>query len=417
MKELKDYREEIERCVRCGTCRSVCPTLDTVRRESHCARGRLAMIEAYLNGEELGERYLKYIKECTLCGACYTSCPNEINTPEIILSARAEYVKKKGMPAFTSFTLKSLLEPAPLTKLALKVAAKLKSLFFKSTPFESGLVSRFSLPVVGEGRLVPEPADPFFLDRAHIRRLATREDYGRMKVGFFVGCGVNYLLPSIGEHTIRVLEKAGINVAVPQGQVCCGIPALSMGDSETAKRVMIKNIEVFEQYGFDRIVTSCATCGHTLKDIFKVVLSDEQGMKERVEAFASKIRDITEFLVDELDYRGEKTDKRAGVVTYHDPCHLRRFQGISEQPRKLLEESPYEFRGMKNPCRCCGLGGGMSFTNYELSMKIAGRKAENIKKSGADVVATACPGCIVQLKDALYHHDVKARVVHVVELL
>ncbi len=417
MKELKDYREDIERCVRCGTCRSVCPTLDTVRRESHCARGRLTLIEAYLNGEELGERYLKYIKECTLCGACYSSCPNEIDTPEIILSARAEYVKRKGLPALTTFTLKSLLEPAPLTKFALKVATKLKNLFFKNAPFESGLLSRFSLPLVGDGRLVPAPADPFFLDRAHIRALSTREDYGSLKVGFFVGCGINYLLPSIGESTIRVLEKAGIDVAVPQGQVCCGIPALSMGDVETAKRVMTRNIEVFERYGFDRIVTSCATCGHTLKDVFKLVLQDEPGMKERVEEFAGKIRDVTEFLVDEVGYRAEKREKSAGVVTYHDPCHLRRFQGISEQPRRLLEESPYEFRGMKNPCRCCGLGGGVSFTNYELSIKIAERKAENIKKSGADVVATACPGCIVQLKDALHHHDVRAKVVHVVELL
>ncbi len=416
MKELRDYREEIERCVRCGTCRSVCPTLDTVRRESHCARGRLALIEAYLNGEELGERYMKYIKECTLCGACYSSCPNEINTPEIVLSARAEYVKKNGLPPLTTFTLKSLLEPAPLTKLALRVVTKLKGLLFKSTSFENGLVSRFSLPVVGEGRLVPEPADPFFLDRAHIRAISDRKDYGKLKVGFFVGCGINYLLPSIGESTVRVLEQAGINVVVPQEQVCCGIPALSMGDTRTAKRVMSKNLEVFEQYGFERIVTSCATCGHTLKSIFRVVLGNEPGMKERVEEFTRKIRDITEFLVDELDYSGQKGEKK-GVVTYHDPCHLRRFQGISEQPRRLLEESPYEFRGMKNPCRCCGLGGGVSLTNYELSMKIAERKAENIKRCGADVVATACPGCIVQLKDALYHHNVRAKVVHVVELL
>jgi Fe-S oxidoreductase len=142
--------------------------------------------------------------------------------------------------------------------------------------------------------------------------------------------------------------------------------------------------------------------------------------RARVENLSSRVKDITELLAGQFSYKGgEKTgpDRDGVVVTYHDPCHLGRAQGIRDEPRELLERSGMTFKEMKNPCKCCGLGGGLTFTNYDLSMEIAKNKVEDIKGTGAQVVATACPGCIIQLKDGLHRFGVNAKVVHLVELL
>jgi glycolate oxidase iron-sulfur subunit len=234
-------------------------------------------------------------------------------------------------------------------------------------------------------------------------------------------------MPQVGTASIKAIKRTDASVAVPQGQVCCGMPAYYSGDMKTARRLALKNIEAFEALEADYIATACATCSYGLKEVFRRVLSDEgPEVLARVEAFAGKVRDITELLVNELKYvssieksgAGAKGEEGRKVVTYHDPCHLNRSQGIRAAPRELLTSNrSLEFKAMKFPCSCCGLGGGVGFTNYELSADIAARKAESVRGSGAEVVATACPGCIVQIRDSLHRHGVDAKVAHVVELL
>ncbi|MBI5559732.1 MAG: (Fe-S)-binding protein [Deltaproteobacteria bacterium] len=365
------YIMEASKCVRCGICKSFCPTYDVLRREGGSPRGRLSLVESRFGGEGgFKEAYVRHMKECTLCGACYSNCPNGVNVPELVLAARAEIVEKEGMTFPASFVLKNFLASEKLMPLALRFASKLQGLFFKGAGEECGLLSRFNLPVVGDGRLLPELSERFFLDRKHVKALSTearREGKGgAAKVAFYAGCGINYFLPDIGEATIRLLKEGGADIIVPQGQVCCGMPAFSAGDRETAKSLAIKNIEAFEETGADFIVTSCATCGHGLKNVFRVLLSTEgPEIRSRVERFVSKVRDITELLTHELPYKGGvKEGNRNLVVTYHDPCHLRRYQGVSEQPRRLLAACGAGFKGLKHPCRCCGLGGGLSLENY-----------------------------------------------------
>ncbi len=421
MKSLEEHIKEALKCVRCGACKSVCPSFDVRRREPSSPRGRVALIEASLKGEEgLGGMYVGHIKECTLCGSCLNNCPNGVDVPGLVMAARAEHVRREGLSPVASFALRNMLSSDRFMPWALKLASKLQGLFLKSSSVENGLVSRFSLPFIGGGRLLPELAGVFFMDRRHVRALSeAKGDSSKPRIGFFVGCGVNYLLPDIGESTVRVLNEAGAEVVVPSGQVCCGMPALSTGDVKTARSLALKNLEAFEQGEYDYIVTSCATCGHGLKNIFRELLSDEEdGMSARVERFSSRVKDITELLEGILSYKGRAGEGSGDrVVTYHDPCHLRKYQGISEEPRLLLEKTGLRFKGMKNPCKCCGLGGGLAFSNYELSMEIARKKAEGVRGCGADIVATACPGCIIQLKDALHRYGVRAKVVHVVELL
>ncbi len=424
-KRLAALGVEIDKCVKCGTCRSICPTFRVLGRETASARGKLALIGAYLGGEKgLGEDYIRHIKECTMCGGCKSSCPAGVDTVRVINAARAEHVEEEGISTAASFVMKNLLDYKGLMPRALRYMSRFRGILFKDSPNENGLVSRFSLPVIGCGRLVPELAKTFFLDTAEARALDGGSISSQARIAFYSGCGVNFLMPGVGLKSVRALAKKG-PVVVPGAQVCCGMPAYYMGDVETAKRLAIKNMEVFERYDLDYIITSCATCSHALKNVFKDIISEtgDAELMERAERFSAKVRDITEFLPVKPVAKGEEGSMAGGsgrkpVVTYHDPCHLNRNQGIRDAPRDLIRSrADLEFREMRFPCSCCGLGGGLSMNNYELSIKITKRKAESIRDSGADIVATACPGCIVQLRDGLHRYGVKARVVHVVDLL
>ncbi|MBI1911859.1 MAG: (Fe-S)-binding protein [Deltaproteobacteria bacterium] len=421
MRDLSDLKDELEKCVRCGTCRSVCPVFRVAGREPSAARGKLTLIESYMKGEiGLTETYLKHLKECTLCGACRQNCPNSVNTVEIFNAARIDAATKNGIPLAASLIFKNLLDDRILPW-ALKMATRLQGLIFKDSSVEKGLLSRFSLPIIGSGRLLPPLANKFFMELPEVKALSKQEQGSKgPKIAFYAGCGINYLMPEVGTATLEVLKKAGTRVIVPEGQVCCGMPAFSMGDEKIARNMALKNLEAFEAHEFDFITTSCATCGHGLKNLFRKLLGDNSELKDRVEAFCSKVRDITELLVNELDYLNKAGNEKKGelIATYHDPCHLGRAQGLRDAPRYLIEKcSAVNLKEMKNPCSCCGLGGGLSTTNYDLSINITKRKVDNIKGSGADIVVTACPGCMVQLRDGLHKFGVKAKVAHVVELL
>lgn len=430
MDRLELLKEDIGKCVRCGTCRSICPVLRVSGREGGSARGKLTLIKAYLDGTiGLDEEYIKAIKECTLCMSCRDSCPNGVRTTGIIQAARVDAARKQGLPFIASLVLKNIIDSTTLMPLAMKLAARLQGAFFKDTLAETGLIARFSLPLIGQGRLVPQLAKTFFLELPDVRALSPENKDKAVRpsaattVAFYAGCGINYLMPEVGVASLDVLRRAGAKTVVPGGQVCCGMPLWSMGDASTARNLAIKNIETFEAIDCDYIVTSCATCTYGLKKMFKEILSDaEPQLRSRVEAFAAKVIDITALLAGKLraaNMEGKGNDKgRRTTVTYHDPCHLNRGLGVRNEPREMLAKNKsLALKEMRFPCSCCGLGGGLAYSNYEMSMDVMKRKAESVRDSGAEVVATACPGCIVQLRDGLHRHGVKADVKHVVELL
>lgn len=426
MKPLEDLKDELEKCVRCGTCRSVCPTFRVLGRETACARGKLTLIGSYLGSEiPQGDDYARHIKECTLCGACKGSCPNGVDTTRVFAAARADLVQKKGLPFAANLILKNLVSPGKVAPLALKLASRFQGIFLKGGLAENGFLARFPLPLMGavtaNNRLLPPLANTPFLDLPEVKGLggSVARPSGP-RVAFYAGCGVNYLMPNVGTASIDVLRRAGATVMVPQGQVCCGMPAYSAGDLASAREMALKNLDVFEAHSLDYIVTSCATCGYGLKKLFRNLLGDSPELRARVEAFSSRVRDISELLFHELGFAGKGRSMAASPVrvTYHDPCHLGRAQGVRDEPRELIAGAQgVELKEMKHPCSCCGLGGGLSLSNYDLSIEITRRKAESVRDTGADVVVTACPGCMVQLRDAMHRYGVKARVAHVVEFL
>ncbi len=224
---------------------------------------------------------------------------------------------------------------------------------------------------------------------------------------------INYMMPEIGESVLTALKGLGMNILIPKDQGCCGLPALCAGDGPGAARLADRNLEALTAHKADFIVTACASCHSGLTKHFRELGPDHAQL-------SAKVLDIHEFLYQQgLEETLSSLPRHSNPqpVTYHIPCHLRK-DGLKETPRKLLSALPsVRLVDMKHAGACCGLGGTFSVYHYDISKQLGNIKAEGIRDSGAEVVATACPGCIMQLQDTINHAGLPHRVCHVLELI
>ncbi len=237
----------------------------------------------------------------------------------------------------------------------------------------------------------------------------------RRRVGFFLGCAQSLLFAEESAASLRVLARNGCTVITPKETVCCGMPALGFGRLDLVRQQAQPNIALFEKANVETIVTDCATCGSTLKD-YGTLLADDPDWAERAAAFSAKVRDISEFLMSiPLEKPRGRLEAR---VTYHDPCHLRRGQGVWKQPRALLKMiDGLEFVELPEADWCCGSAGTQLITHYETSLKVLKRKIDNLAGTQANFVASGCPGCQMQLNVGVQRAGLEVRVVHPVQLL
>jgi glycolate oxidase iron-sulfur subunit len=235
-----------------------------------------------------------------------------------------------------------------------------------------------------------------------------------------MGCATDFVYPEVGKKLIEYLTRNGVEVSVPKEQGCCGAPIwLGAGDFETGRSMADTNIRIFEDA--DYIITSCATCSSAMKEYPKFLADNEERLRQYTD-YAKKIHDISEFLVDVLklpDKAVKAESQYAGkIVTWHDPCHLKRYQQIHVQPRALLTKmETLQFKEMREAERCCGMAGSFSVYHYDVSKEIADKKAQFIEEVHADIVATGCPGCMIKIADALGRNNIKAEVKHIIELM
>jgi glycolate oxidase iron-sulfur subunit len=263
-----------------------------------------------------------------------------------------------------------------------------------------------------EGMLPPVPPQPL---RKDLPELAQAYGVERLQVGFFLGCAQSLLFAGQSAATVRVLRRNGCTVITPRQVKCCGMPALGYGRLDLVRSQAKHNIALFEKYPLDVIVTDCATCGSTLKD-YGEILADDPAWTARAQAFSEKVRDASEYLA---TIPLEKPAGRLPLrVTYHDPCHLRRAQHVWKQPRGLLQQiDGLDFVELPEADWCCGSAGSQLITHYATSIKIMDRKMDNLAGTGAQVIASGCPGCQMQLTAGIKRHRLSVRVVHPITLL
>lgn len=414
MKELED---QLMVCTRCGMCQAVCPIYAESGRESDVARGKLALLDGllqqiFVNPCGVQDRLTK----CLLCGSCAANCPSGVKVLEIFLKARAILSGYIGLSPAKKVLFRGLLaQPAFFDRL-LRWGYKLQGIFLKPADELLGSsCARF------ESRLAERHVKA--LAPVSLRRLtgALNSPAGRsgVKVAFFVGCLVDKIFPEVGEAVLRSLGYHGVGVHLPEEQGCCGIPALSSGDLPAFTELVRYNLQRFGAETCDVLVTACATCTVTIKKVWPIML---QGLtskeQEQVRQLAEKTMDISAFLVDRIGVN-PSVDRVSptGIMTYHDPCHLKKTLGVAAQPRVLLRTNPKLRLGeMVEADRCCGCGGSFSLQHYDISAAIGRRKLENIVNSGCQVVATSCPACMLQMTDMLSQGQVPIRVKHVIEV-
>lgn len=390
------------KCAKCGKCRSVCPVFAEKDDERFVARGRIALLDAVLAGEvDASPKLMESLQACVGCYRCEAECPSAVDFSSVLREFKSS--RRFRTPLWARVVFRHVLPSRRLFDMAIKAAVVSQ----KILPRDRTAPLRHLPMLLLKGRKIPELAGKSFLRQ--VRKIRPDEPVSRpkMRAAFFVGCLTNYAYPQVAEASVNLLRRANIEVVVPTGQVCCGAPALALGDETAARRLMRKNVGVFMEHDPDVIFTACASCGRVLKKEFTDVLGAD------AERFSSRVRDISELLVDELqDVSAAVTE----TVTYHDPCHLRYAQGIHRMPRDLLARFS-DYREMPGADLCCGLGGLFNLYYYELSQEIAKRKARSIESVDADTVATSCPGCMLQLQTIVSGMAEPRRVVHLVEVL
>jgi len=418
MKTLLEVAEEARQCVKCGTCMAQCPVYVETLEEPLVARGKLGLIEAMGEAEGgFSKRLGKVLSQCLLCGTCSENCPNGIRADELIQKARTLLVKEKGLSLPKKAIFSHLLKSDRLMPLLLKKGASLQNLFLKRIPKESGLRLRFPIPGLDSRRFIPPLADEFFLDGHSGWARAGKE---KVRVGLFVGCVSNYLFPRISQSALDLFLRLGVSVFIPEEQHCCGLPAYGSGDEETPRSLARKNIEAFREEGLEKIIAPCASCASMLKLNYPLLFDPSDPFHRQVLNFSSRVTDASQFLGALPAFPGGENGQGGGVprVTYHDPCHLRRKMGIFKEPRSLLKALPgVEYVEMSEANRCCGQGGSFNLANYDLSLKILRRKIQTVDESGADIVTTACSGCLLQLMDGMHQQGLKKEVRHLVEMI
>lgn len=400
--------EHLDRCSRCGSCQAVCPLYSETRTEPLVARGKIFLIKNYLEGKlSLSPKMKEIMSLCLLCKACIYQCPNKIPVDELVISARAEIAKRKGL----NFIKKNVFQHLLKNNGRLSAAAKLVYLYQRSglqwVVRKSGILSIFGKELLQKERLLPSMAGiPFRLQAP--RHISCKEP--KLKVAYYAGCLTNYVFPDIGHAILRILQKQQLEILIPE-QWCCGIPALASGDEQTAAELAERNVASINGAGVDAVITDCASCGHMLKKY-----ADFLGTRE-AQSFSAKVCDLSEFLGKVIDFQiGEK--ELPLTVTYHDPCHLKRGQGVYQEPRWLLGSvSQLKVVEMKDADRCCGSAGSFNLEHYKLASRIGDRKVQHILQTGADVVVTSCPSCMMQLSHHLGLKNSKIKVAHLAEIL
>ncbi|MFN2297643.1 MAG: (Fe-S)-binding protein [Anaerolineales bacterium] len=400
-------------CIRCGLCLAVCPTYRESLRETDSPRGLVALARKGFEGElAFSPNLFEQMQACFDCLACNDICPVGIRPADLAMELRR--IQEEARPQAWKRALFGQFVARP---------ERLEAATWPLRLYE-GLGIRRLIHGLGLTRLLPRrlrdmeamlPRQPRRPLRPILPEVTEPRGESRHRVGFFLGCAQSLMYAGESAACVRVLARNGCTVITPRQTVCCGMPARAFGRLDEVRRQARHNIQLFEKADVDVIVTDCATCGSALKD-YGALLAGDSDWAERAAAFSNRIRDISQFLI------SIPLEKPRGIVagraTYHDPCHLRRGQGVWQEPRELLRMiDGLEFVELPEADWCCGMAGTQIITHYETSRKVLERKTGNLAATGADIVASGCPVCRMQLTIGIRDAGLKARTVHPVVLL
>ncbi len=409
--------EDLYRCVHCGLCLSACPTYVETRLETESPRGRIALMKAVHEGRTgISDRLVSHWELCLQCRACEAVCPSGVPYGRLMEHTRAQVQDNDLQSPELGRLSRLFLRTALPHNGRLRLAGHLMR-FYQRTGVQrlvrkSRVLSLLPGDIAAMEAQMPVMGREFFGPRGQVFPAVGKK---RMTVGLLSGCVMPLMQGDAMRAAVRVLQRNGCDVAVPPAQGCCGALNLHAGDLELGRRMARRNIDAFTAAGVEVIVTASAGCGSSMKE-YGDLLRDDPRYAEAAHEFARNTRDITEFLAGlPLDPPGAELPWR---VTMQDPCHLAHAQRITEAPRQVLRSVPgLELVEMAESSLCCGSAGFYSLIQRDMSRRLQQRKVGNAAATGAEVIASANPGCISQLEQGLRGAGTEVRVMHVVEIL
>ncbi len=411
--------EFYSKCIRCGLCLNSCPTYRELGVEMDSPRGRIyQMIQVERGRLPLSDSFVEHIDLCLDCRACETACPSGVEYGRLVEAARGQIEQHYRRPFLASLARRIFLRGILPHPGRLKFVGHLLGLYqrmgLEKLVLDSGILKLFPGRLAQIARLSPRIESPSFFGQLGTVHPAIGER--RYRVAFFAGCIANLSFARLNEATIRVLQRNGCEVVVPRDQGCCGALHVHAGMRDLARELAARNIKTFLAGGFDALITNAAGCGSVLKEYPALFEEEQRELHDLARTFAGGMKDVTEFLAG-IEFSREFAAMNMRV-TYQDPCHLGHAQRVRSAPRKLLAAIPgLQFVELKEAEICCGSAGIYNVAHNEMAERLLASKMQRINETGADVILTANPGCLLQLRAGAARAAIPRRVLHVVELL
>jgi glycolate oxidase iron-sulfur subunit len=377
------------------------------------------MIQVEQGRLRLGKPYAHHMDLCLNCRACETACPSGVEYGRLVEAARSEIERAYRRPWAERWARKFFFDYLLPSRRRLEMAGNVLRMFQRSG-LEKALLTSGVLKIMpgrmdAVARLAPRMEKPFFTD--WLGRVIPASGGRRYRVAFFAGCIANLAFARLNEATVRLLARNGCEVVIPKAQGCCGALHVHAGLRDTARQLAVANITAFAREGVDAIITNTAGCGAVLKEYPILFERADREWHEPAKGFSARVKDVTEFLAS-IDFCQDFAPVKARA-TYQDPCHLLHAQRIRSAPRKLLAAIPgLDLVELKEAEICCGSAGIYNVVQNEMAERLLAAKMRRIDETGADMILTANPGCLLQLRAGVARSTQnQRRVLHVVELL
>ena len=408
---------DLDRCVHCGLCLNSCPTYRELGVEMDSPRGRIyQMVQVTLGEAQINPSYIEHLDLCLACRGCETACPSGVQYGRLIEAARAHIEDNITRPWHVRMLRDLVFKGLLPSRAALQMAGFGLYLYqvsgLQKFARGSGLLKRMGKLGRAE-QLSPSAEMPSFY--RYYGKVMPPIGAKRYKVAMLGGCMANVFFARLNEATVRVLQKNGCEVHIPDNQTCCGALHVHAGLKKTARELAKQNIDTLLAGDYDAILTNAAGCGSTLKE-YHDLLEDDPAYKDKAHEFVSKMKDVTEFLAS-IDLNPDMKPVPY-IVTYQDSCHLAHGQKVRTPPRMLLKSVPgLTFKEMPMSDLCCGSAGIYNVVQNDMAMALLEKKMRYVNSVNPDVIVTANPGCMLQLRAGAKLHGKGQPVKHVVEIL
>lgn len=410
----------IDSCIHCGFCLATCPSYRIIGKEMDSPRGRIYLMDAINQGEAtIDQTTSQHFDSCLGCLACVTTCPSGVQYDQLIAATRPQ-IERNQARSLPDRLIRSLifnLFPYPnrlgilLPPLWLYQQSGLQQLVRKT-----GLLKKLSPRVAAMEAILPKITDSAWLP--DLPDIIPAQGEKRYRVGMILGCVQRLFFSPVNEATARVLTANGCEIVIPASQGCCAALPAHQGQEAQAQALARQMIDSFIDQDLDAIIINAAGCGHTLKEYGHILAGDVE-YKEKAQEFASKVKDVQEFLA-EIELVSELHPVTSGELNlvYQDACHLLHGQKISQQPRDLLKKIPgVQLREPLDAALCCGSAGIYNMLQPETADELGRQKANNLINTGASVIASPNPGCSLQIQKHLESRNSQIKLLHPIELL